>query len=126
MAIKLVSLLLIAFVIYKHSCLADTSSNNLIVLQQACNSLSEALSFLGSVADRLTLDGLLGVVIAREQSKSLLELIDANTAHNTNVANTSQVFFIKHKLTEVHQKSVQVSTAMPYAFRQDPQYFRGK
>lgn len=126
MAVKLLSLILVAFVIYTKSCFADTSTDNLIVLQQACNSLSEALSFFSSIADRLTLDSLLGVVIAREQSKSLLELIDAKTGHSRNEGNTSQILFVKHKLTEVHRKSVQVSMALPYAWRQDPQYFRGK
>lgn len=126
MAVKLLSLLLVALLIYTDFCFADTSANNLIVLEEACNSLSKALSFLGSIADRLTLDGLLGVVIAREQSKSLLEVIDAKIGHIGSESNVSRILFIKHKLTEVHRKSVQVSTAVPYVWRQDPQYFRGK
>ena len=125
MAIKLVSLLLVALLSYSEPSSADTSADHLILLRQACDSLSKALSFLSNVADRLTLDGLLGVVIAREQSKSLLELIDANTGHSAD-HNTSQVLFVKRKLSEVHQRAVQVSTAMPYAWRQDPQYFCGK
>lgn len=94
------------------------------LLERTLLSLLKGLSFLENVKNHLTLDAMLGVVIVREQSNSLLRLLDESLLGWSKP--NAQFFLIKRQLVELHSKASKVSMMMPLVWRQDPHYFQGK
>ena len=93
------------------------------LLERACNSMLRGLTFFSQMKEYLTVDAMLGVVIVREQSDSMLRILAANTVP---FRSSPQHQFIRQKLLELHRRSLEVTMAMPHTVRQDPLYFQGK
>ena len=102
------------------------SKNLLELLNRTSKSISDALIYLNTVKPYLTVDGLLGVIMVREQSTTLLRLLKhINVHHHLKFVSNIQTHFIRRNLKKLESQSNTVAAAIQHTGWQDPAYFQG-
>jgi len=93
------------------------------MIGQVSNSIKHTLTFLDTVKTQLTIDGVLGAVVVREQCKSTLRML-VTTGHLHQFA--PQAHSVKRELEELISRANQVAMAIPRIRLQDSAYFESK
>lgn len=100
--------------------------NRTSLMKRTVKSMHQSLDYLASVQHSLTVDGLLGVIIVKHQTDSLINAVNHNLNSLMLLSDKSHLRQLNAKLLQLNEHAKQViSASILQVFFKNPLYFQG-